>query len=216
MAGACGQVYRVDPAPCNALTLSPSGLLVPRTVLVGLAPGGAVGTAWSVDIDVSDTGGADCPDTWQIGARLSPVSGEAVMAADTDLLATPGNWVPTSLTITLPEAGRYRLSWNVLGQICATTSGGGSNRWLDARVVNSATGVGIGQVRTVVQHQLSSSVAIQACVDATAPIDHLVTVATGPLTLRREAAILGPGGKVQSATVVGSSRTTVTMHKIGD
>lgn len=218
MAGACGRTYRVDPrvdpASCNALQQSPSGLLVPRTVLAGLAPGGTVGTARSVDIDV--TGGVGCPDTWQIGARLSPVSGEAALAADTDLSAAPGTWVPTSLTITLPEVGQYRASWNVLGQICATTSGGGSNRWLDARIVNAATGTEIGQARIVVQHQMSSSVEIQACMDATAPIDHLVTVTTAPLTLRLEAALFGPTGTVQSATVVGGSRTTVVWTKVAD
>ncbi|MEZ0073612.1 hypothetical protein [Planotetraspora sp. GP83] len=41
-------------------------------------------------------------------------------------------------------------------------------------------------------------------------------MSTAPLTLRLEAALFGPGGTVQSATVVGSSRTTVTMHKISD
>jgi hypothetical protein len=207
---------KIDPAACNAVQKTASGLLVPRTVLSGLAPGGTVGTARSVNIDVTDTGGVDCPDTWQVGARLAPVSGEAAMATDTDLLTNPGNWVPTSLTITLPEVGRYRVSWNVLGQICAITSGGGSNRWIDARVVDAATGVDIGQGRIVVQHQISSSVDIQACVDATAPIDHLVTVTTAPLTLRLDAALAGPGGTVQSATIIGSSRTTVTMHKISD
>ncbi|MET9818331.1 hypothetical protein [Streptomyces sp. NPDC006355] len=143
-----------------------------------------------------------------------PVSGEATLTVTADLAAGAPAYVPTGLTITLPEPGRYQLHWNVLGQICAVMPGtSGSNRWIQARIVNDATGAPIGPVRTVVQHQLSASVQIQACFDATAPIDHQVTVTAAPLTLRLEAALLGPGGTVQSGTVL-ANHTAVTMHKI--
>ncbi|WP_158688559.1 hypothetical protein [Streptomyces pseudogriseolus] len=169
-----------------------------------------------MDIDVTDTGGEDCPDSWQIGARLSPVSGEATLTATADLAASPSTYVPTGLTVTLPEPGRYQLHWNVLGQICGSNPvNGGSNRWIQARVVNATTGSPLGPVRTVIQHQYAASIAIQSCVDATAPIDHQVTVTAAPLTLRLEAVLFGPGGTVTSAVIHGG-QTAVTWAKIAD
>jgi len=145
-----------------------------------------------------------------------PVSGEATLTTSADLAAGAPAYVPTALTITLPEPGRYQLHWNVLGQICAVMDGiSGSNRWIQARIVNAATGAPVGPVRTLVQHQLSASIEMQACFDATAPIDHQVTVTAAPLTLRLEAALLGPGGTVQNSTIY-ADHTAVTMHKISD
>jgi hypothetical protein len=214
--GGAGGAATVDPQGCNALTLGPAGLLVPRVVPFGVAPGGAVGTARSVDIDVTDTGGKDCPDTWQIGARLSPVSGEADLGAQTNLLANPGNWVPTALTITLPEVGRYAVHWNAQGQICAQASHS-SNRWLQVRVINSATGAALSGTRSPCQHQFATVAGqtLQACVTGNATISHQVTVTTAPLTLRLQGGAFGPEGTWQSATIQ-AGETHVFFHKISD
>lgn len=74
MAGnCCGSVRvmpRLDPAACNALTQSPVGLLVPRTALQGIAPGGAVSAQRSVDIDVTAPAARGLPG--DVGGRSPP------------------------------------------------------------------------------------------------------------------------------------------------
>ncbi|KQW11423.1 hypothetical protein [Streptomyces sp. Root369] len=125
MAGnCCGSLRvlpRLDPAACNALKQTASGLLVPRTELAGVAPGTAVGTARSVDVDVTAPAAGACPETWTVGARLTPVSGE-VFGADANLQAVAsGTWVATSAQLVLPEAGTYALSADFFSHINATT-----------------------------------------------------------------------------------------------
>lgn len=125
MAGACcgsiRGVPRVDPAACNALSQTAAGLLVPGTELSGIAPGGAVGTARSVDVDVTAPAAGACPETWTVGARLTPVSGEA-FGADANLQAVAsGTWVATGAQVLLPEAGTYALSADFYSHINATT-----------------------------------------------------------------------------------------------
>ncbi|MFF5655204.1 hypothetical protein [[Kitasatospora] papulosa] len=150
----------VDPQTCNALRSTASGLLVPRTVLSGLAPGGNVGASRSVDIDVTDTGGQDCPDTWQIGARLTPVSGETG-GATINLTAT-GAFVSTSAAAVLPEPGVYEVTVTGRGQICATAQPG-TNLWITLGL--QVDGVGVIRSDLVVQHQLTlqTGTAMAAC-----------------------------------------------------
>jgi hypothetical protein len=169
MAGACGRVYRidpkVDPAACNALTETASGLLVPRTEVTGIAPGTAVGTERSVDVDVAPPAAGACPKNWTVGARLTPVFGfrNAGMA---DLrTSAQGQQVPLpNSQVVLPEPGVYRLTahlfalatWNFDGRHIAsitalwinTTTNAfvpGSPRWVilhdEPGTVNPATGL---------------------------------------------------------------------------
>lgn len=95
----------LDPSPCNAARNTTGGLLVPRVDLSGLAPGGNVGVERSVDIDV--TGASGCPERWEIGARLTPVSAfRNAERQHADLLARTGTDVPIPESdIVLPEAG---------------------------------------------------------------------------------------------------------------
>lgn len=53
----------------------PAGI-TPRTVLSRITPGETDDRSRSVDVDVTGTGARNCSDTWGIGARLSPISGE--------------------------------------------------------------------------------------------------------------------------------------------
>jgi hypothetical protein len=114
--------YRLEPVvrqdECNALACTENGLLVPRTEITGIVRGGNIGAHRSVDIDVADTGGANCPDTWTVGARLTPVYGNA--AGTNRSLPVNGEWTPTDCVVTLPEAGVYRVTGMAVGQICAT------------------------------------------------------------------------------------------------
>jgi hypothetical protein len=146
-------VYRtdltVDPAPCNSLTLTGAGLLAPRTQLAGLAPGGAVGPARSVDIDVTAPAAGACPATWQVGARLTPVMGE-VGGTAVNLPAT-GAFVGTSAAVVLPEPGVYELTVTGRGQICATAAPN-TNVWITLGM--QIDGVGVIWSDLIVQHQL--------------------------------------------------------------
>ncbi|MBO8191593.1 hypothetical protein ITI46_07790 [Streptomyces oryzae] len=67
----------IEQDQCNALACTQNGLRVPRTELTGIDRGANIGPTRSVDIDVIDSGGENCPDTWTIGARLTPVYGRA-------------------------------------------------------------------------------------------------------------------------------------------
>ena len=64
----------LDPAACNAAQHKTGGLLVPRSEVAGIAPGGAVLATCSVDVDVTPPAVGARPETWTVGARLTPVS----------------------------------------------------------------------------------------------------------------------------------------------
>lgn len=142
MAGCCGRTYRLDapldPAPCNALIRTAGGLLVPHTALQGIAPGGAVSAERSVDIDVTPPAAGACPETWQVGARLTPVSGQTSGAVALD--AAPANtWIPvTGAQLVLPEAGVYEVVADVQGSI--GWAAGVGNAIIDARVFDVTAG----------------------------------------------------------------------------
>lgn len=148
MAGSCGRTYRVDPkldpAACNALTHTANGLLVAETTVTGIAPGTAVGAERSVDVDVTAPAAGACPATWTIGARLTPVSGEAFgtgLGGGADLQpVASGTWVTTGAQVVLPEAGTYDLSADFYSHINATTP------WavaIDARLFNVTTNAAV-------------------------------------------------------------------------
>lgn len=145
MAGNCrGSVRvlpRLDPAACNALEQSAAGLLVPRTEVAGIAPGTAVGSQRSVDVDVTAPAAGGCPETWTVGARLTPVSGQTSGAVALD--AAPANtWVPvTGAQLVLPEAGVYEVVADVQGSIAWGV--GVTNAIVDAHVLDVTAGVEI-------------------------------------------------------------------------
>jgi hypothetical protein len=169
MAGACGRTYRIDPkidpAACNALTETASGLLVPGTEVTGIAPGTAVGTERSVDVDVTPPAAGACPENWTVGARLTPVFGSRIAGmADLRTSAIGQQVVLPSSQVLLPEPGVYRLTahlfalatWNFNGRHIASITAlwfntatnqfvPGSPRWVilhdEPGTVNPATGL---------------------------------------------------------------------------
>ncbi|MEU0061618.1 hypothetical protein [Streptomyces sp. NPDC006334] len=169
MAGACGRVYRIDPkidpAACNALTETASGLLVPGTEVTGIAPGTAVGTERSVDVDVTPPAAGACPENWTVGARLTPVFGSRIAGmADLRTSAIGQQVTLPNSQVLLPEPGVYRLTahvfglatWNFNGRHIASMSAlwfntttnafvPGSPRWVllhdEPGTVNPATGL---------------------------------------------------------------------------
>ncbi|MFJ5890283.1 hypothetical protein [Streptomyces californicus] len=207
-----GGAPTVDPQACNALTSGPAGLLVPRTTPSGLAPGGAVGTSRSVDIDVTDTGGTDCPDTWQIGARLSPVHGETGGAAVN--LPAGGAWVNTTGAVVLPEPGVYELTVTGRGQICGTAAPT-TNVWITLGM--QIDGVGVIWSDMVVQHQLTCQTGTQlmACFLGQGSITRRFQSAGGQV-VRAVGSLSGtvaPGSTISQATL---TNPYAFFHKISD
>lgn len=188
MAGACGRTYRVDapvdPAPCNALTRTAGGLLVPHTALQGIAPGGAVSAQRSVDIDVTAPAAGACPETWQVGARLTPVSGQTSGAVG--LGAAPfDTWTTvTGAQLTLPEAGVYEVIADVQGGVIM--QGSVSNAWLQARLFDVTANAAVPlTTRTITLFAATPAVGVIHTLHGNASAAALYQVA-GPTTIRVE------------------------------
>ena len=141
-----GVAVVLDPAVCNAAQQTAGGLLVPHAEVAGIAPGGAVSATRSVDVDVQPPAAGACPEVWTVGARLTPVSGEA-FGADADLqTAASGTWLASSAQVVLPEAGTYALSADCYSHIAATTP------WavaINARLFNVTAGTLVGASRRI-------------------------------------------------------------------
>ncbi|MFI1954802.1 hypothetical protein ACH437_23640 [Streptomyces xinghaiensis] len=188
MAGSCcGRAYRidapVDPAPCNALTRTTGGLLVPHTVLQGIAPGGAVSAERSVDVDVTPPAAGACPETWQVGARLTPVSGQASGAVALDAAAA-NTWVPvTGAEVVLPEAGVYEVVADVQGSIGWGV--GVTNAIIDARIFDVTASVPVPMTTRRVILFTDSAAEGTNGIQANASAGALYQVA-GPATIRVE------------------------------
>ncbi|MFF0092680.1 hypothetical protein ACFYSF_22340 [Streptomyces canus] len=187
MAGRCGSCARVlpklDPAACNALEQTASGLLVPRTAVSGIAPGGAVSTARSVDIDVTAPAAGACPETWQVGARLTPVSGQTSGAVS--LNAAPAStWVPvTGADLVLPEAGVYEVVADVQGSIAWAAPV--TNAIIDAHVQDVTAGVEIPMSARRIILFTDQAATGTSGIQANASAGALYQVA-GPTTIRVE------------------------------
>lgn len=187
MAGSCcgstRVVPRLDPAPCNALTQAAAGLLVPRAEVAGIAPGGAVSAMRSVDVDVQAPAAGACPETWTVGARLTPVSGEA-FGADANLQAVAsGTWVATGAQVVLPEAGTYALSADFYSHIAATTP------WavaINARLFNVTAGTPVtGSNRRIQFGNINDGGGTVMALQNAGSLSTVLTV-TGPTTIRVE------------------------------
>ena len=162
MAGSCcGSVRvmpRLDPAACNALTQSPAGLLVPRTALQGIAPGGSVGAT----LRRHRRDGARrraCPETWTVGGRLTPVSGQTSGAVG--IQGSPfDTWIPvTGAQLVLPEAGVYEVIADVQGGVIM--NGSVSNAIIQARLFDVTAGaVVLSTVRTILLFAATPSTSV--------------------------------------------------------
>ncbi|MER7841679.1 hypothetical protein ABTY98_38790 [Streptomyces sp. NPDC096040] len=206
MAGACGRTYRIDPrldpAGCNALTQTPAGLLVPSTALAGIAPGGAVSTARSVDIDVQAPAAGACPATWTIGARMTPVFADVTPGlADAQTVANLA-WAPAPTTLTIPEAGWWEYTLEGYSTITGTTPFAVA---LDVRVVNVTANQDL-TIRRVQYHNINgptngTNMALQNGFSVTGFV-----LATRPTVLRADARRTHVGFNDSTAAGVGFQR----------
>jgi hypothetical protein len=181
-------------------------------VLSGIAPGGNLGASRSVDIDATDTGGRDCPDTWQIGARLTPVNGETGAASIS--LPLNGAWTNTGAAAVLPEPGVYKVTVTAHGQICAVAANT-TNVWLVFGL--QIDGQGVIWSDALVQHQvaLAGGTSQQSCHTGQGSITRRVQTAGG-ITVRAVASLngtAGGGSTLQNATL---ANPYIFWQKISD
>lgn len=200
----------LNPDACNAATCTETGLLVPRTAVAGIAPGGNIGDTRSVDIDVTETG--DCPDTWTVGARLTPVYGQI---AGSDLtLPLNSQWTATNCVATLPEPGAYRVTAMGWGQICAIAENS-TNVWVTLGLQLDGVGVLVSQVVTQHQYGFPGGPGYQSCHLGQGSITWDVTIA-GPANVRVMGAasgLVGPGSTLQGAWL---RQPLISWDKIAD
>ncbi len=196
----------LDPSPCNAARNTTGGLLVPRIDLAGLAPGGNSSVERSVDIDVTGTPG--CPERWEIGARLTPVSGFLNSERQhADLLARAGADVPIPESdIVLPEAGVYHIDSDVRYALGTATGG---------------SGYIIGWLRDETTDTLLTSFTQIAAINAARQeqqggTTHIMTeypVASGPRTVRLHLMFVLTGGKISDAQAGGTDSNGATRMR---
>ncbi|MGW2951502.1 hypothetical protein [Streptomyces eurythermus] len=118
MAGACGRTYRIDPkldpAPCNALTQGPAGLLVPEVELRA-QPG----------VTVTAPPAGACPQAWQIGVDASWAQ-NATLTFSHSLTGADRVWerVTEVPTLTIPRAGVWEVDYNARVAVGVAAGGG--------------------------------------------------------------------------------------------
>ncbi|MGY5034370.1 hypothetical protein ACWC9U_26635 [Streptomyces sp. 900116325] len=207
----------VDPAACNALTESASGLLVPSVAVQGIAPGGAVSTERSVDVDVAAPAAGDCPAEWQIGARLTPVFGEAFLPAIVDLVPVANDtWINTGLTVVLPEAGVYEVTATVRSSIARGASTAPFAVNISARLFNLTGGNAIPNTDYTVQQVNEASPSSGQTTQVALSTFHKFVTVTGPTTLGIQANRNTINGTAVNVTAIQTGNTRLGFKKVSD
>lgn len=211
-------VPTIDPAACNGLRATASGLLVPRAVVEGLAPGSVVGTTRSVRIDVDGPDAGDCPETWTVGARLAAPTVEDYPSS-TDLLPLADNtYGPIAgSALLLPSAGRWAVTMVARGVLSFT---GVAGTFIVARIFNVTAGSVVASSETfVVQVRQNTAAAGQTTGDNDTATTLKYVSVTGPTTLRMEAkTVLQLGTAPTQAQIVSDAngRSALLAHKVSD
>lgn len=214
--GSSSATVTVDPAACNALSQSAAGLLVPSVALTGIAPGGAVGPERSVDVDVAAPAAGACPATWTVGARLSPVFGETLLAAFVDLVATPsGAWVDSTMSVVLPEAGVYEVSATLHTVIATNPSSGSYNIAIAGRLWNVTNGNAVGGSQYTMQENADNNPG-SFMSDSDVGTFHRFITTAGPTTIRVEVMRVDTGGSPVATTGLQTANSRLGFKKISD
>ncbi|MFE0545201.1 hypothetical protein [Streptomyces sp. NPDC058891] len=206
----------IDPQSCNALTQGPNGLLVPATAVEGVAPGTAVGTGRSVDVDVTAPAAGDCPQEWQVGARLTPAFGEEFLPTFVDLVATAsGDWINTGLSVVLPEAGVYEVTAAVHTVITTNPTSGSFSIGIVARLFDVTAGGPIADTLYTIQQNANNNPTSAVADSDMGTFQKFVQVA-GATTVRLEAARIDGSGTPIATTGVQVQTTRLAFKKIAD
>ncbi|MEV0016695.1 hypothetical protein [Streptomyces tendae] len=208
----------VDPDPCNALTEGPAGLMVPSTALEGIAPGAAVGTGRSVDIDVAAPAADACPQEWQVGARLTPAYDEQLLAAFVDLVATPsGAWIDSTLSVDLPEAGVYEVSATLHTVIAVNPSTGPEfNIAIAGRLWDATANAAVVGSQYTAQQWAANAAPPNFQSDADLCTFHKFVTVAAPTTVRLEVMKQTTSGTPVSTTGLQVANTRLAFKKIAD
>ncbi|MFI2300169.1 hypothetical protein ACH5AL_15200 [Actinacidiphila glaucinigra] len=206
----------VDPNPCNALTDGPAGLRVPSTVVEGIAPGTAVGAGRSVYVDVVAPAGTDCPQEWQVGARLTPVFDEVLLPEFVDLLATPsGAWIDTGLVVNLPEAGVYEVTATLHTVIATNPSSGSYNIAIAGRLFNVTGGFAVPGSQYTIQQNADNNPGSYMS-DSDMGTFHKFISPAQAVTIRLEVMRLNTEGTPVATTGLQTANTRLAFKKIAD
>ncbi|MGW3971209.1 hypothetical protein ACWEFD_18155 [Streptomyces ardesiacus] len=206
----------VDPDPCNALTDGPAGLLVPSTALEGIAPGTAVGTGRSVDIDVAAPAAGDCPQEWQVGARLTPPYGEVLLPAFVDLVDVAADtWIDTGLSVSLPEQGVYEVTATLHTVISANPSSGPYRIGITGRLFNTTTGTSVQDSQYTAQQNANND-PTSLVVDADLSSFHKFLTTAAPAVIRLEILKTTSAGVPVATTGLLTGNTRLAFKKISD
>ncbi|MFF5045686.1 hypothetical protein [[Kitasatospora] papulosa] len=208
----------VDPAPCNALTETSAGLLVPSTALAGVAGAGApVGSGRSVSVDVLAPAGADCPAEWEIGARLAPPFGEVILDQFVNLVSTAsGAWINSGMAVDLPAAGVYEVSATLHTVIATNPSSGAFNIAIVGRLWNVTGNAAIPDGQYTVQQTASNSTPTTLTSDADVCTFHKFVTTTGPMRIRLEVARVNTSGTPVATTGLQTLTSRLAFKKISD
>ncbi|MEV5929897.1 hypothetical protein [Streptomyces sp. enrichment culture] len=150
----------------------------------------------------------ECPQTWTIGARLSPVSGfRNAEAAHVNLLASVGTTLPVPASdVVLPEPGVYHLDTDVRYALGTATGG---------------SGYIIGHLRDITTNTPLTSYTQLALINAagqehqgsTAHIMAEYTVAAAPRTIRLFLMLVLTGGTLAAGEAGGSDSNGATRTR---
>ncbi|GAA2946035.1 MULTISPECIES: hypothetical protein [Streptomyces] len=208
----------VDPAPCNALTDTPAGLRAPSTALTGASGSGtARGIERSVDIDITAPDASDCPQEWQVGARLTPPYEEQNVTTDVDLSSTAEDvWVPSGLAITVPEAGVYEISASLNTVIAVNASSGPYNLAVVGRLFNVTANAPVPGTQFTAQRNTESLAPTRATSDADRSEFTRFFTVTEPTRVRIELGIRKSVGTPVSPTGLLNANHRLAYKKISD
>ena len=195
---------------------------VPTDVdVLGIAPGTAVSTERSIDVDVTE----GPIGTFTVGARLTPVFGQSQDIPGVDLQpGTGGQFLPTAAQVTLPEPGVYSLTADYLASMTVEQPFGWTIwAWLfdvtaGVEIIDSFRVVHQFIVNELHNPDTGGGAGIQSQIQTAGSTSTFYTVAA-PTTIRVEGARfprITPGGLWQDTTAARLEQVRLGYIKIAD
>lgn len=174
-------------------------------------------THTQIDSHISNTSNPHGVTAAQAGAATtghthSMATGEAVLASAFTITEAAGNFENTGLSVTLPSAGKYRITANARAALRPNGGAGTTVWWLSVELYNSSdTAVVANSERLAVLTSTNSQLFQTTC-----PIDKIIEV-TASKTIQLWAARNGNGTPAWTTSTIESNsagRTTLSYEKI--
>ncbi len=161
--------------------------------------------------------GTTAPGVSTFGARRDHVhdtlNDSAVLGSVFNITGAAGTFQDTGLSVTLPNAGRYRISGNARVNLRGNGGAGTTAWWLTVELYNSTDAAVVANSERIVVLTGTTGVTFQT----TVPIDIIITVAASKV-IKLYAARNGNGTPAWTTTNVESGadgRTVLSYEKIG-